>query len=122
MSDVAAAFILDRLRRREEIRAAHRRQFRRLAGSARDLGLALLVDVEQEGVFPNLVPILFPHPVRPERLSGGPLVVHKYYRPIAPRPRADAIYAHIVCFPCHGGVARVPASKLHAALAALMEG
>jgi dTDP-4-amino-4,6-dideoxygalactose transaminase len=121
MSDVAAAFILDRLRRREEIRAAHRRQFRRLAGIARELGLSLLVDSEQKRVFPNLVPILFPHPVRPERLSGGPLVVHKYYRPIAPRPRADAVYARIVCFPCHGGVAPVPDSELHAALAALME-
>jgi dTDP-4-amino-4,6-dideoxygalactose transaminase len=120
MSDVAAAFILDRLRHHEAIRAAHRQQFRRLASMARDLGLALLVDGEQEGVFPNLVPILFPHPVGPERLSGGPLVVHKYYRPVVSRPRADALYAHVVCFPCHGGVAQVPDDELHAALAALM--
>lgn len=121
MSDVAAVFILDRLRHREDIRAAHRRQFRRLAALARELGLALLVDGEPDGVFPNLAPILFPHPVRPERLSGGPLVVHKYYRPIAPRPRADAIYARIVCFPCHGGVAQVPDDELRAALMALLE-
>ena len=120
MSDVAAAFILDRLRHREAIRAAHQQQFRRLAGIARDLGLALLVDGEQEGVFPNLVPILFPHAVGPERLSGGPLVLHKYYRPIASKPRADALYEHIVCFPCHIGVAQVPDDALHAALAALM--
>ncbi|HEY2290324.1 MAG TPA: DegT/DnrJ/EryC1/StrS family aminotransferase [Thermoanaerobaculia bacterium] len=120
MSDVAAAFILDRLRHREEIRAAHRQQFRRLAGIARDLGLALLVDGGQERVFPNLVPILFPHPVGPERLSGGPLVVHKYYRPIESRPRADELYARVVCFPCHGGVAQVPDDELRAALATLM--
>jgi dTDP-4-amino-4,6-dideoxygalactose transaminase len=121
MSDVAAAFILDRLRRREEVRAAHRQQFRRLAGIAHDLGLALLVDGGQEGVFPNLVPILFPHALGPERLSGGPLVVHKYYRPVESRSRADALYAHIVCFPCHRGVAQVPDDELHTALAALME-
>jgi dTDP-4-amino-4,6-dideoxygalactose transaminase len=119
MSDVAAAFILDRLRRREAIQAAHLEQFRRLASIARDLGLALLVDGGAEGVFPNLVPILFPYPVRPDRLSGRPLVVHKYYRPLAPRPRADAIYERVVCFPCHGGVARVSDDDLRATLSAL---
>jgi len=121
MSDVAAAFILDRLRRREAIQAAHLQQFRRLAGIARDLGLALLVDGGKEGAFPNLVPILFPQPVGLERLSGGPLVVHKYYRPLASRPQADAIYARVVCFPCHEGVAEIPDDDLRAALSALAQ-
>lgn len=120
MSDVAAAFILDRLRHLETIRAAHLRQFRRLAGIAHDLELALLVDGGHEGSFPNLVPILFPHPVGLERLSGGPLVAHKYYRPVAVKPRADALYAHVVCFPCHRDVAPVPDDELRAALANLM--
>jgi dTDP-4-amino-4,6-dideoxygalactose transaminase len=121
MSDVAAAFILDRLRHREAIRVAHLRQFRRLADIVRDLGLELLVDGGQEGAFPNLVPILFPHPEGLERLSGSPVVVHKYYRPVASRTRADALYARVVCFPCHGGVAQVPDGELRAALAALMD-
>ena len=120
MSDVAAAFILDRLRYREEIRAAHLRQFRRLAGIARALGLALLVDGGQEEAFPSLVPILFPRPVGSERLSGSPLVLHKYYRPVASAPHANALYAHVVCFPCHRGVAQVPDDELRATLAALM--
>ncbi|HKH45170.1 MAG TPA: DegT/DnrJ/EryC1/StrS family aminotransferase [Thermoanaerobaculia bacterium] len=119
MSDVAAAFVLDRLRRLEAIRAAHLKQFRRLAGIARDLGLATLVDGESEGSFPNLVPVLFSRPVGLERLAGGPLVVHKYYKPVASRPQADALYAHVVCFPCHEGVAQVSDDELRAALAAL---
>lgn len=119
MSDVAAAFILDRLRHLAAIRADHLRQFRRLAGIAHGLGLTLLVDGGQEGSFPNLVPILFPHLVGPDRLAGGPLVLHKYYRPIASRPRADELYARVVCFPCHGGVAGVPDADLRSALAAL---
>lgn len=119
MSDVAAAFILDRLDGHEKIRTAHRRQFRRLAGMARALGLSLLVEGGDEGAFPNLVPILFPHPVGLERLSGGPLVVHKYYKPLLSRTRADALYAHLVCFPCHGGVAQVSDEELRAHLAAL---
>jgi dTDP-4-amino-4,6-dideoxygalactose transaminase len=118
MSDVAAAFILDRLRHREAVREAHRQQFRRLAEIARGLGLELLVDGGQEGVLPNLVPILFPRPVELARLAGAPLVVHKYYRPVESAPRADALYARIVCFPCHGGVAEVPDDELRAALAA----
>lgn len=120
MSDVAAAFILDRLRHIEVIRAAHLQQFRRLADIARALGLALLVDGGKEGAFPNLVPVLFPHPIGPERLSGGPVVVHKYYRPVASRPLADALYGRVVCFPCHAGVAQVPDDELRATLAALI--
>jgi dTDP-4-amino-4,6-dideoxygalactose transaminase len=118
MSDVAAAFILDRLRHCEAIRRAHRQQFRRLAGIAHALGLELLVDGGQEGCFPSLVPILFPRPVEIARLPAGPLVVHKYYRPVASRPRADALYARVVCLPCHGGVARVADDELRAALSA----
>jgi dTDP-4-amino-4,6-dideoxygalactose transaminase len=67
-----------------------------------------------------LVPVLFPHPVGLERLAGGPLIVHKYYKPVASRPRADALYAHVVCFPCHRGVAEASDDELRAALAALM--
>jgi dTDP-4-amino-4,6-dideoxygalactose transaminase len=120
MSDVAAAFILDRLRRCDAIRAAHHQQFRRLAGIARALGLELLVDGENEGSFPNLVPVLFPHPVGLDRLAGGALIVHKYYKPVASRPRADALYAHVVCFPCHRGVAEASDDELRAALLDLM--
>jgi dTDP-4-amino-4,6-dideoxygalactose transaminase len=117
MSDVAAAFILDRLRHLEDIRAAHRRQFRRVAGIARALGLGVLVDGGQEGAFPNLVPILFPRPVGIERLPNALLVAHKYYRPVAAKPRADAIYARVVCLPCHRDVAQIPDEELRATLA-----
>jgi hypothetical protein len=120
MSDVAAAFILDRLRGRQAIRTAHRQQFQRIACIARALGLGLLIDGEKDGVFPNLVPILFSQPVAPGRLLGGPIAVHKYYRPLTSRPRSDSLYAHVVCFPCHNGVAEVPDSKLRAALSALV--
>lgn len=119
MSDVAAAFILDRLERFEEIRAAYRREFRRLAGIARSQGLTTLVDGAEEGAFPNLVPILLLGPVGLDRLAGGPVVVLKYYRPVASRPTADALYARVVCLPCHGGVEAVPDGELSAALAAL---
>src|SRR6185436_12830863 len=74
MSDVAAAFILDRLRGLETIAAAQRAQCRRLGRIARELGLELLVDGGVEGSLPNLVPILYPRPVSLERLAHLPLV------------------------------------------------
>jgi dTDP-4-amino-4,6-dideoxygalactose transaminase len=120
MSDVAAAFILDRLCHREVIRAAHVRQFRRVAGIARALGLELLVDVEPEGSLPNLVPILFARPVEIGRLVGGPVIAHKYYRPVASTPRAEALYARVVCVPCHRDVERVTDVELGAMLTNLM--
>jgi dTDP-4-amino-4,6-dideoxygalactose transaminase len=119
MSDVSAAFILDRLRHCDAIRATHQREFQRLAGIAQELGLTLLVDGGPEGSFPNLVPVLFPEPVGLDRLSGGPLVLHKYYRPLASTPRADDLYSRVVCFPSHAGVARVSSGELRATMAAL---
>lgn len=120
MSDVAAAFILDRLRHREAIRAAHMHQFRRVAGIARTLGFELLVDVEPEASLPNLVPILLARSVEIGRLLGGPVVAHKYYRPVASTPRAEALYARVVCVPCHRDVERVTDHELRSMLTNLM--
>lgn len=120
MSDVAAAFILDRVRHLEVIRTAHVQQFRRLAAIARELGLSLLVDGGSDGSFPNLVPILFPRPLRLDQLSGGPIVLHKYHAPLTPQPRADALFARIVCFPCHGGVSEVTDRALRSNLVRFM--
>jgi hypothetical protein len=67
-----------------------------------------------------VVPVLFPKPVGQDRLAGGLFVAHKYYKPVKSQPRADALYARVVCFPCHRGVADVSDTRLRAALAALM--
>lgn len=119
MSDVAAAFILDRLEDEDRIRRGHREQFARLAGCARSLGLQMLVDGEIAGCLPTLAPVVFPRPVPLERLAGLPVVLHKYYRPVAPRPRADALYARVVCLPCHPGMASLSDAELCRILASL---
>jgi hypothetical protein len=123
MSDVAAAFILDRLQHREAIRTAYGQQFRRIAAIAHGLGLALLTDGGHDDAFPNLAAVLFPREVRlgPERLSGLPLVLHKYYRPLAPLPRANDIYARVVCFPCHAAVGDIADDALRGIMRALAD-
>ena len=107
MSDVAAAYIADRLRRLDEIRAAQRREHARISAAVRAIGATLLIDAAEQDAVPNLVPIVFPHAIPPERLANERIVLHKYYRPIAPRPRADGLYGRIVSFPCHADVARL---------------
>jgi len=119
MSDVAAAFILDRLRDWEALRVRYSLQFRRLAGLARELGFTLLAEGGAEGVFPNLAAVLMPTPCAAGRLAGGDIVLHKYYRPLASRPRADALYGRVVCFPCHPGVADLSDEALRKRLTAL---
>ena len=121
MSDVSAAFILDRLSRLDVIRTDHIEQFKRLAELARELKLSLLVDAAAKEGLPSLVPILSPRPLGLDRLVNAPVVVHKYYRPVASRPRADDLYARVCCFPCHGGMARAREDELRAALAALAD-
>lgn len=62
---------------------------------------------------------MLPHPVPLERLAGLPVVLHKYYRPVAPRPRADALYARVVCLPCHPGMASLSDAEACRILASL---
>ena len=121
MSDVAAAFILDRWRGLETIASSQRTQCRRLAAIAGELGLELLVDGGGEGSLPNLVPILFQRPVSLERFAKAPFVAHKYYRPLSPRPRADDLYARVVCLPCHAEMGELPDEVLRATLAAALD-
>jgi dTDP-4-amino-4,6-dideoxygalactose transaminase len=119
MSDVAAAFIIDRLRHCEAIQVTQQHQFERIAAIASRMGLNVLVDSAATGGLPNLVPILFPRAIAVDRLSGQPMVLHKYYRPLVSRRRADDLYARVVCLPCHGGMAEVADETIAATLTAL---
>jgi dTDP-4-amino-4,6-dideoxygalactose transaminase len=119
MSDVAAAYVLDRLRAVDTIRLTHQREFRRIAAITRRLGLEVLVDPTTAGGLPSLVPVLLPRPVGADRLAGQPLVLHKYYRPLQPRPRASGLYARVVCLPCHAGVAAATDEVITAMLSGL---
>ena len=111
MSDVAAAFVLDRVRRVEEIGRDHSREFERISALAHRSGLTVLTNGDA-GSFPNLVPVVFPLAVDAGRLSELPLTCRKYYRPLGDTPRAWDLYQRIVCFPCHGGLAGMGDAEL----------
>ena len=105
MSDVASAFILDRLRTVEKVGQEYRKQYFRIYEIVKKLSLNILNEVENEGGIPSVVPILFPNPVSKEGLENKHIVLHKYYRPLSGEcPKAHSIYDHIVLFPCHSNV------------------
>lgn len=92
MSDPAAAFIYDRLEQYKPIEYALQRL--RVEEIAEEIGLNPIKDSNC-----GHVPILYPVPVNKNDLT------QKYYRPLAPTPRATDLYRRMINFPCHPGLA-----------------
>ena len=92
LSDPAAAFIYDRLDQYRPIDYALQRL--RVEEIAEEIGLNPIKDSNC-----GHVPILYPVPVNKNDLT------QKYYRPLAPTPRATDLYRRMINFPCHPGLA-----------------
>lgn len=108
MSDVAAAFVMDRIRHVETIKRSHQQQYRRIEAAARSVGCGRLFELDSDDEVPAVVPILSPNKVEVERLANNYVTLHKYYKPLVDGcTSADEIYDRIVLFPCHSGVAEL---------------
>lgn len=123
MSDVAAAFILDRIARFPELCLEYREQYDRVAYVARSLGLELLLGDAPGVHLPAHVPILLSRKRSLERLTNLVVTVRKYYRPL----REDAVlandlYERIVCVPCHGGLSALDDAELEDVLGGFVDG
>lgn len=114
MSDIAAAFILQRVR---TLPAAYRSQFARVRAAAHALGYGVLGRPVRLDT-PAHVPLVAPRPVP---ATDNPLVkLHKYYRPLAATPRATSLYNRIVNFPCHPEIAAMDDYEIQQALAMIL--
>lgn len=111
LSDGAAAYHLDRLERSPEWVPLYEMQGKRIKHLAVRSGLSPLFDWGKHRVATSM-PYLSPAPTTPERLSNPFLVLGKYYKPLADRSRAEAIYRHIVNIPTHPDVAQVDTDDL----------
>lgn len=106
MSDVAAAFALDRLRAVDTVRRVHVTAFERVARLGEAMGFTPLLRPAPDSL-PSCVPLLAPRPFSPPQSAVLPWM--RYYRPLDAHARHAAdLYSRIVCLPCHAGVARVP--------------
>jgi len=109
MSDISAAFILQRLDEIEAIREQHHEQYGRVLKLATKLGYWPLIDHSGRHV-PFCAPLVHPQEVTLREWSS--LKLHKYYSPLLPTTSATWLYRHILCCPCHRGVSAIPDDQL----------
>ena len=101
LSDISAAFLIDRLEQLPDWGARSRDQRDRIIALAAQAGLTPLA-VPQSDIPLTSMPFLAEHPVP---LAAVDATEHatfaKYYRPLAPLPRVTTIYDRLVNIPCH---------------------
>jgi dTDP-4-amino-4,6-dideoxygalactose transaminase len=107
MSDVAAAFILQRIETMSDWADAYRAQRHRITALARSAGLDPLVRPPDNAVCPH-VPAIAAKVIDVTGLPSAPFTVRKYYKPLSDRcPESANLYSRIVNIPCHPGMAAV---------------
>ena len=118
MSDIAAAFILQRLESMEHWAGGYRSQRQRITELALSEGLSILGRPNPDVVAPH-VPVLARAPVASSDMPSAPFAVAKYYRPLGAGRIAAGLYARVVNIPCHSGMARIDDATLRRFLRAL---
>ena len=107
LSDIACAFLIDRLEKHGDWAPRYLEQAFRVDALAREAGLAPLLPIHPH------VPVtsrayLWPEPLPAENLSRMQHVTcAKYYGPLAPLPQVTRLYARLVNIPVHPDMARV---------------
>jgi dTDP-4-amino-4,6-dideoxygalactose transaminase len=120
ISDLACAFLIDRLEKVSQWEPLYLEQAERVHRIASGLGLAPLRP------FGPTAPAmswgyLAPSEITLERvLEPGQLTFGKYYKPLADLPQTRALYAHLVNIPTHPDVAGMSDSALEAEIARLL--
>lgn len=123
LSEVNAAFILDRIQNMPYWSYQYRLQYRRIALMAAELDLNILLPSNITGnridplgrrgmltspyATPAHVPLILDGPTEAAPLKNMPLPIMKYYKPLANEeiaPQAHEIYRRIVNVPCHSDV------------------
>lgn len=120
LSDPAAAFLLDRWRARDSLRAAHVRNYRRIEALATKAGCTTLTVLDDAEHFPSCVPLLLPTPHT--LATDTPLPWMRYYEPLAlGLPMAANLFSRILCLPCHPGLDAVTDAAVEATLATALQ-
>jgi dTDP-4-amino-4,6-dideoxygalactose transaminase len=119
LSEIAAAFILDRLRRAPGWVPLYRMQLSRITELAEDLGFSPLIG-RTHPVVAMTYPVLAPADVAVPRLRNPHLALAKCYAPLADFPAAQGLYRRLVNIPCHADVAALSRDTLTALLGGLL--
>ncbi|MCA1935016.1 MAG: DegT/DnrJ/EryC1/StrS family aminotransferase [Asticcacaulis sp.] len=106
LSDIAAAYILDRLYQAPAWAPVYELQAQRIASLALQAGFEMLGPLPRRPLMG--LPVLAPVDVPVERLENPHMVLRKVYAPLsAQAPGAHSLHRRLVNIPCHPGMARL---------------
>jgi len=110
MSEIAAAGVLSRLFQMPRWKPHYQWQCWRIALAASKLGFQPLFPTSPTQFRPDTthahVPLLAKFQVSKDQLNYMPIVSRKYYKPLVSTPVANKLFDHILCVPCHPGLAQ----------------
>ena len=115
LSELAAAFHLDRLERSPEWVPRYEMQAIRIFHIAQRAGFRSLFPLDRAIVATSL-PILADRSIGVSNLANPLLTLGKYYKPLADTPRAHSIYARLVSVSSHPDVARLDTEDISSLL------
>lgn len=120
ISDIACAFLLDRLQRATEWKPAYHRQETRMRRIAARLGFSALASPSEDLPL-NSLPLLAPEPLSPEGMKSTiRLPIGKYYKPLVELPTVTSLFGRLVNVACHPDIAALGEHELEADLLRLM--
>ncbi len=107
LSDISCAFHLDRLERFHDWAPLYQEQAQRVIEIAGSVGLSPLLPFDGWAIATSW-PLLAKQEIAPERTDNSQsIVLAKYYKPLAAKPRSRDIYNRLVNFPTHADVAQI---------------
>lgn len=121
LSDISAAFLIDRLEQAVNWRPRSLEQRERIIEIAALNGFRPLHNPETT-IPMTSIPLLAPKPVSRQAIDATRNATFaKYYRPLADLPRVTSIYANLVNVPCHGDVVELLDGEIEADLMRCLE-
>ncbi len=120
LSDIAAAFHLDRLSRHASWAPSYRAQAQRIVEIAVKIGFRPLLPWDHTKVATSW-PLVAPKPVASERIRAGEHVtLGKFYKPLASRGTVDWLYDRMVNMPTHPDMERLSDTEIEGELLRLV--
>lgn len=121
MSEVSAAYILQRLTTMDQWLHLYQMQAKRIDNIASRAGLQrLLRPIKKKVDVVGHLPFLVNTPHTLDDLANPHFVFRKYYRPLISTPNASDIFSRIVNIPCHPDMANISSSDLYSILKAFI--
>lgn len=128
MSDLQAAMIAQRHSTASYWSPLYRLQYARMAQIAKRLNVAVFP--AEAGMLagnalstPSYIALLLEEAVSQQSLDAArlPFVVRKYYRPLAPTPKASNLYSRVVCIPVHPDMAALSSAQIAEGIESIIE-